>query len=367
VSTPLSSARKAGDALLDRPAEPLTRRRMRAVQVVCLDGPAALQLAEVDEPAADQEHVLIDLRAAGVVYPDVLKTRGLYQDRPALPFVLGQECAGVVRHAPAGSALRPGDRVAAFTAAGAFADVVAVDPDSVLPLPDGISFTQGACLPVNYLTAHCALLTRGRLRAGETVLVHGAAGGVGSAATQLAVALGARVIAVVSSPNKAEVARQAGAAEVVGVSDFSPAVRALTGGRGVDVSVDPVGGDRCVDSLRCLAPGGRLLVVGFTSGVIPTVKVNRLLLTNTDVVGVGWGALAQQPGYVQQQWTDLLPLLKRGQLTPVIGATFDLRDVSHALQLLEDRDLAGRAVLLTDPACSDERPARTTNRPEGAP
>lgn len=158
---------------------------MRAIVVDSLDGPAGLRLAEVPEPEAGED-VVIDVKAAGVVFPDVLKTRGSYQERPALPFVLGSECAGVVRSAPAGGRVKAGDRVAVFTPQGAFAEVVAVPADAALPVPDNVTFAEGACLPVNYLTAHAALRYRGRLAAGETVLVHGAAGGVGTACVQLA-------------------------------------------------------------------------------------------------------------------------------------------------------------------------------------
>src|SRR4051794_10907 len=183
---------------------------VRSVQVVRLDGPAALECSEVPDPVRGPDQVLVEVRAAGVNFPDVLQSRGLYQYKPDLPFGLGSELAGVVAQAPDGSPLRPGDRAAAFSVTGAFSERATVDADHVLPLPDPVSFAAGAALPMNYLTAHFALQVRGHLRAGQTVLVHGAAGGVGTAVTQLAVALGARVIAVVSGEAKAEVARAAG-------------------------------------------------------------------------------------------------------------------------------------------------------------
>ena len=199
---------------------------------------------------------------------------------------------------------------------------------------------------MNYLTMHFALLRRGRLTAGETVVVHGAAGGIGTASVQLARALGARVIAVTSTPAKGDVARRAGADVVVAADGFRDAVAEASGGRGADMVVDPVGGDRFTDSLRCLAPEGRLLVIGFTAGDIPTVKVNRLLLNNIDVVGVGWGAFwLREPGYLAQQWTELLPMLADGRIDPIVGAQFALDDAARALASLEDRSAVGKVVL----------------------
>ncbi len=319
---------------------------MRAVQVVRLDGPAAVEVRDVPEPVRRADQVLVDVRAAGVNFPDVLQTKGLYQYQPDLPFTLGSELAGVVRDAPDDSALRPGERVAAFSGLGAFAETAAVSADHVLPLPDEVSAVAGAGLPMNYLTAHFALAVRGHLRAGQTVLVQGAAGGVGTAAVQLAALLGARVVAVVSTEAKAEVARAAGAHETVAVAGFRDAVKELTSGRGVDLVVDPVGGDRFTDSLRSLAPEGRLLVIGFTAGEIPTVRVNRLLLNNIDVVGVGWGGYALgRPGYLADQWAELLPHLRSGALDPLIGATFPLDGAVDALARIDDRHATGKLVL----------------------
>ncbi len=316
---------------------------MRAVQITRLDGPTALEVVDVPEPTGE---VVVDVHVAGVTFPEVLQSRGEYQLKPELPFVPGSEVAGVVRSAPEGSGLTPGQRVAAFPGLGGFAEVVACSPAMVFPLPDGVSFEAGAALPMNYLTVHFGMVKRGRLREGETVLVHGAAGGVGTAAVQLAAALGAHVIAVTSSPEKAEVAKKAGAHETVLADDFRAQVKELTGGRGVDLVVDPVGGDRFTDSLRCLAREGRLLVIGFTGGEIPTVKVNRLLLNNISVVGVGWGAywMADVP-YLQEQWADLLPLLEAGRLDPVLGASFPLEEASAALLELDERRAAGKVLL----------------------
>lgn len=318
---------------------------MRAALVTTLQGPDSVDVEDVEEPAG-AGRVVIDVEYAGVTFPDVLLTRGLYQIRPPLPFTPGSEVSGLVRSAPDGSGFAAGDRVAAFCGLGGFAQVVAADPAMVFALPAEVPLDAAAGLPMNYLTVHFALLRRGRLRAGETVLVHGAAGGIGTAAIQFAKAHGARVVAVVSDPAKAEVARQAGADDVVAADGFRDAVKELTRGRGVDVVVDPVGGDRMTDSLRSLAPEGRLLVIGFTAGEIPSVKVNRLLLNNISVVGVGWGAFwLADPGYLQQQWEELLPMLRSGALTPVIGAVHQLEDVRGALTAMEQRRALGKVLL----------------------
>ncbi|WP_029429953.1 NADPH:quinone oxidoreductase family protein [Blastococcus sp. URHD0036] len=320
---------------------------MRAVQIQTLDGPGALRVVEIEEPAAGGDQVVIDVHSAGVTFPEVLQSRGKYQIQPPLPFVPGSEVAGVVRYAPEGAAVRAGDRVAAFNGSAGYAEVVAADPRMVFPLPDRLSFAQGAALPMNYLTVHFGLVHRGRLSEGETVLVHGAAGGIGTAAVQLASALGNRVIAVTSSEAKIETARAAGATDVVLAEGFREQVKELTDGRGVDVVVDPVGGDRFTDSLRSLAVEGRLLVIGFTGGDIPTVKVNRLLLNNISVVGVGWGAFWMSRGldYLQEQWADLLPLLEAGKLDPVLGAQFPLEEATQALLELDERRAQGKVLL----------------------
>ncbi|HXV94273.1 MAG TPA: NADPH:quinone oxidoreductase family protein [Pseudonocardia sp.] len=318
---------------------------MRAVQITSLDGPSAVKVVEVDEPRGDGQ-VVVEVHAAGVSFPEVLQTRGLYQVKPELPFVPGSEVAGVVRSAPEGASVRPGDRVAAFPGLGGFAEVVTAPPTAVFPLPDEVSFEAGAALPMNYLTVHFALTRRGGLRAGETVLVHGAAGGVGTAAVQLARALDARVLAVTSSPEKGEVARAAGAHEVVPADGFLARVEELTGGAGVDMVVDPVGGDRFTDSLRSLAPEGRLLVIGFTGGEIPTVRVNRLLLNNIAVVGVGWGAFwTRRPEYLQEQWAELLPLLREGRIDPVLGSVHPLGEAAAAITELDERRATGKVLL----------------------
>lgn len=319
---------------------------MRTVQVTRLDGPSALETAEVPEPVATDNQVLIDVHSAGVTFPDLLMTRGEYQLKPPLPFTPGCEVAGMVVSAPADSDLKTGDRVAAFTMLNGYGEQVVVDPDFVFALPDDFSFDEGAALPMNYLTVEFALFTRGRLQADETVLVHGAAGGVGTAAIQVAKAAGARVIAVVSTREKGAVAAEAGADEWVLVDGFAQAVKDLTGGRGVDIVVDPVGGDRFTDSLRSLAPEGRLLVIGFTAGEIPSVKVNRLLLNNIDVVGVAWGSFAfTRPGYLGGQWPKIRELIATGRIRPPIGDIYPLAQTGAAIGELSERVATGKVIV----------------------
>jgi NADPH2:quinone reductase len=325
---------------------------MRAVQIVELTGPESA-LAEADVPEPEASHVLtpgsgvvVDVHAAGVSFPEVLQTRGQYQVKPPLPFVPGSEVAGVVRSAPEGAAVREGDRVAACCLLGAFAEV-AVAPDFLtFPLSDELDFAQGAGLILNYHTALFSLKHRGRLAEGETVLVHGAAGGVGTATLQIAKGLGARTLAVVSSDEKERVAREAGADEVVRSDGaWKDEVKELSGG-GVDIVIDPVGGDRFTDSLRSLREGGRLVVVGFTGGSIPEVKVNRLLLNNTEVVGAGWGAFVMgKPGINREIGQEVNRLVDEGYVRPIVGARFPLDRAREALELIDGRGATGKVVL----------------------
>ena len=324
---------------------------MRALQIVDLSGPAsALRLVDVPEPEPSHlltpgSGVVVDVHAAGVSFPEVLQTRGEYQVKPPLPFVPGSEVAGIVRSAPDGAAVKAGDRVAAFCMLGGFAEQAVAPEWMTFALPDALDFAQGAGLILNYHTAYFALVTRGRLVAGETVLVHGAAGGVGTAALQVAKGLGARTIAVVSSDAKERVARDAGADEVVRVEGFKDAAKELSGD-GVDLVVDPVGGDRFTDSLRALGEGGRLVVVGFTGGSIPEVRVNRLLLSNTDVIGAGWGAyVLGKPEFNRQVGAALDTLIAGGAVRPVVGPRFALEDAAQALQAIDGRSATGKVVL----------------------
>jgi NADPH2:quinone reductase len=319
---------------------------MRSVQVVRLDGPRGVEVVDAPDPSPGPGQVLVEVHALGMSWPDLLQSRGEYQLRPELPFQLGVDFAGVVVAAPAASGFAPGDRVACVLPYGGGADLVAVDAGSVFPLPDGVDLVEAAALPMNYLTAQFALHTRAQLQPDETVLVHGAAGGVGTASLQVARGYGARTVAVVSTEAKAEFVRGLGADHAVLTDGFLGAVKELTDGRGVDVVVDVVGGDLMTDSLRALAPLGRLLVVGFTGGAIPQVKVNRLLLGNLDVRGVGWGAFAMtRAGYLRSQWDALLPMLESGVLDPPVLTTYPLQEVGRALADLESRAVLGKTVL----------------------
>ncbi len=319
---------------------------MRSVQVVSLDGPSGVHVVDAPDPVPGDAEVLVEVHALGVSWPDLLQSRGEYQIKPELPFQLGVDFAGVVRAAPEGSGFSAGDRVACVLPYGGGADLVAVHPEGVFPLPDAVTFEKAAALPMNYLTAQFALETRAQVREGETVLVHGASGGVGSACLQVAKGYGARTIAVVSTEEKADFARSLGADEAVLVDGFLAAVKELTDGAGVDVLVDVVGGDLMTDSLRSLGQLGRLLVVGFTGGTIPQVKVNRLLLNNTDVRGVGWGAYAMvRPGFMRGQWEALLPMLESGVVDPPVGTTYPVEEVARALGDLEQRTVLGKTVL----------------------
>jgi NADPH2:quinone reductase len=310
-------------------------------------------LAIADLPDPEPSHpltpgagVLIDVHAAGVAFPEVLQTRGEYQYKPDLPFVPGTDIGGVVRSAPEGSGLAEGDRVAACCMTGGFAEV-AVAPDFLtFPLSDELDFAQGAALVMNYHTAYFALVTRGRLADGETVLVHGAAGGVGTATIQVAKGLGARTIAVVSSDEKEEAAREAGADEVVRSDGaWKDEAKELSGG-GVDVVIDPVGGDRFTDSLRSLREGGRVVVVGFTGGSIPEVRVNRLLLNNVEVVGAGWGAFVMgKPDINREIGDEINRLVDAGFVRPIVGARFPLDQAADALELIDGRGATGKVVL----------------------
>ncbi|TMF15926.1 MAG: NADPH:quinone oxidoreductase family protein [Chloroflexi bacterium] len=319
---------------------------MRAQQIERLDGPDGLRMVDTAEPHGD-DHVVIDVSAAGVSFPDLLMSRGLYQVKPPLPFVPGVEVAGTVRSAPAASGFTAGETVMAFTMLGGFAEVATADAAVTRRVPQQLSAEAAAGFLMNYHTAHFALARRAHVREGETVAVHGAGGGVGTAAVQVARGLGARVVAVVSSDEKAVVARRAGAHEIVDTrSGGADALRAVTEGRGADVILDPVGGDRFDESLRCLAPEGRLVVVGFTEGRIPSVQVNRLLFRNVSVLGAAWGAfLAGEPSMFASTQEALDEMIERGVVAPIVGATFPLEKAADALRTLEDRRAVGKVVL----------------------
>jgi NADPH:quinone reductase len=310
---------------------------MRALQVQTEDGPEAIAVVDLPEPDGE---LIVQVRAAAVSFPDLLMTRGEYQVRQPLPFTLGWEAAGDVVRAPAGSPFAVGDRVTSLTF-GAHAEQLAATPETTFPLPDRLSYEEGAALPLNYLTAVAALDRRGHLRAGESVLVHGAAGGVGTATIQVAKAMDARVIASVSTDAKAEIARAAGADEVVVGEDF----RAQLSGP-VEMVVDPVGGtERFKESLRSLATEGRVVVVGFTAGEIPELRVNRLLLRNVDVIGCSFNVLATTPNGMSDAMARLSEFVETGAVRPLIGSTYPLEQGSAALLELAERRATGKVVL----------------------
>ena len=327
---------------------------MRAVQIVDLSGPdSALALVDVPEPCSPPEHpltpgagVLVEVHAAGVSFPELLQTRGEYQLKPPLPFVPGSEIAGVVREAPEEAAVEAGDRVAAFCGLGGFAETAVAPEFLTFPLAPQLDYAQGAGLILNYHTAYFALVLRGRLTAGETVLVHGAAGGVGTAALQVARGLGARPLAVDSSYETRRIAERAGA-ETVRRADgpWKDEAQEASGG-GVHLVLDPVGGDRFTDSLRCLREEGRVVVVGFTGGSIPEVRVNRLLLGNTEVIGAGWGAFAMaRPELCREIGRALALLIGTGHVAPIVGSLYPLERAAEALREIDERRALGKVVL----------------------
>jgi NADPH2:quinone reductase len=325
---------------------------MRAIQITELEGPSSLKQVDVPEPEAahmlapDGRVVVIDVEAAGVSFPEVLQSRGEYQLKPPLPFVPGAEVAGTVKQAPDDSDLKPGDRVAAMVMLGGFAETAVAPEFLTFKLSDKLDAAQGAGLILNYHTAWFCLVTRGRLQpgTGETVLVHGAAGGVGTASLQVAKGLGAKTFAVVSSDHKEQVARDAGADEVFR-SDGAWKDQVKEAG-GADLIIDPVGGDRFTDSLRSLKEEGRLVVVGFTGGSIPEVKVNRLLLNNTEVIGAGWGAYVMpKPKVNAEIQAEIDKLIESGHVRPMVSERFPLERAADALELIDGRGATGKVVL----------------------
>ncbi|HET7399116.1 MAG TPA: NADPH:quinone oxidoreductase family protein [Intrasporangium sp.] len=328
---------------------------MRAFVITDLTGPRAGELREVPEPVgahgwAEGERLLIDVHATGVSFPDLLQSRGEYQHGEPPPYIAGGEVSGVVLEAHPGSRFRPGDRVASLTLWGGLAERALGQPRYTVRLPDSMSFIEGAALQLNYATAWFALYRVG-LWPGETVLIHGAAGGVGTATIQVAQALGATPIAVVSNDTKERVARAAGAQLVVRPEPgWVDEVKALTHGRGVDVVIDPVGGDRLIDSLRSLDVGGRLAVVGFAAGAIPEVRVNRLLLRDLSVVGVAVAPYVERhPQIGAELATALEELSASSAIRPVVGHVLGLDQAGEALALIERREALGKVVVKVKP------------------
>lgn len=321
---------------------------MKALVAQELSGPSGLAYTDIEDPAdvVDQSLVVVDIGAAGVSFPDLLLLRGEYQLRLEPPFIPGMEVAGVVRSAPDDSEFKPGQRVTALSMLGGWAERVAVPPDNIRLTPDGLDDAEAVALLGNYQTMYFALAKRGALRAGETVLVLGSAGGVGTAAIQIAKALGAKVIAMVHRPHAKEFVESLGADVVLPLTDgWLEAVKEATGGRGVDLVVDPVGGEAFDDAVRALATEGRLLVVGFAAGGIPTVKVNRLLLRNVSVIGVGYGEYVNRTPGAQALFEFGVAELVKAGLRPPPPLRFPLAKGADALQTLADGGVLGKVVL----------------------
>jgi NADPH2:quinone reductase len=315
---------------------------MRALRAHSLDGPSALSLDEIPDPAPFEDAVRIAVHAAGIGFVDTLVTRGLYQVRQQPPFTPGMEVAGVVETAPPGSDLSTGQRVYASLPVGGCAETVLAPAHLVAPLPGSLGFAQGAALVVNDHTAHVALTRRAGLQRGERVLVHGAAGGVGSAAVRVGAALGARITAVASTDKRRDAAKAAGAQHVYRPDEWLDAVR---GSGGAYVIIDPIGGDVFDASVRALAQEGRLLTLGYVSGRIPSAPANRLLLRNADVRGVNWlGMIAAHPELFRATADALDRLLTSGMPAPVV-VEYDLTDGARAFADLEARAVVGKAVL----------------------
>jgi NADPH2:quinone reductase len=321
---------------------------MRAVVVDRFMTPGELSVSEAPDPSPTEQQVLVDVHAAGCNFFDTLIVQGKYQVKPPFPFSPGGEIAGVVREVGARvTDVRPGDRVMANVGHGGFAERVAVAPELLHPIPEGMSFEQAAGFPIVYGTAYASVVVRGAVRPGETVLVTAAAGGVGLAAVQIARAVGARVVAVASG-DKLDVAREAGADVAFDYRQegWSDAVRDATDGRGVDVVVENVGGDVFDACTRCVAWGGRLVVVGFSSGKIPNIAANRVLLKHIAVVGVHFGPMYQRELHVvRDSFRAMSCLFRQGKLTPHVSSIVPLSGVAGALEALASRKTVGKIVL----------------------
>jgi NADPH2:quinone reductase len=291
----------------------------------------------------------IEVRAAGCNFFDILMVQGRYQLKPPFPFTPGAEIAGVVRRVGQGVRdFSAGDRVLASAGLGGFAEIAMVGTGGAYKLPRDMSFEEGCALPIIYPTSYAGLVDRGQLAKGETLLVHAAAGGVGIAAVQIGVALGARVIATAGGAEKCEVALREGASFAIDYSDedFVPRVMELTDGRGADVIYDSVGGETTNQSLKCIAWNGRLVIIGFASGPIPEIKANRILLKNIAVTGLHWGAHAQKaPERIPKVFGALFDLYAAGQIRPVIFKSYSLEQVPDALAALGSRKTYGKVVI----------------------
>ena len=325
---------------------------MKAVLCKVFGLPDSLVVEEIDALTPAAGEVVVSVKACGVNFPDTLIVQGKYQFKPPFPFSPGGEVAGVVRALGDGvSNVKVGDAVIAFIGWGGFAEEVRCPAAQVMPIPAGTPFPLAASFVLAYGTSYHALKDRGQLKAGETLLVLGAAGGVGLAACEIGKALGARVIAAASSDEKLALCRQHGANELINYSssDLREQVNALTGKRGVDVVYDPVGGDYSEAALRSLAWRGRHLVVGFAAGDIPKIALNLTLLKGASIVGVFWGSFVKnEPAAFAQNMQELFGLLMKGELKPLISATYPLERAAEALNDMMQRKVVGKIVLVTE-------------------
>lgn len=327
---------------------------MRAWQVQRLGDPdQALELAETEDTSPGPGEVVIDVHAAALNFFDILLCRGEYQERPELPFTPGGEISGTVHEAGEGTNLPVGRRVIATPPLprGGYAEKVAVPESSVFPIPDAMPFEKAAALPITYQTAHVALYHRAQVRPGETVLVHAGAGGVGSAAVQIAKSAGARVIATAGGPEKVGVCKELGAELAVDYREenFVEVVKEATEGRGADVIFDPVGGDVFDGSRRYVAFEGRILIIGFAGGRIAEAPTNHVLVKNYSVVGMHWGLYTRvMPDLVQSTHEDLIELYNAGEIDPLISDIVAFEKLPEALKRLGGRGTSGKIVLGTD-------------------
>jgi len=324
---------------------------VRAMLCHDLTGAGGMAMGEIPSPRPGENDVRIAIRACGVNFPDLLMSRGEYQFRPEPPFAPGMEVAGTVVDAGVRVAeFRPGDRVIARTQSiyPGFAERVTLPADFVLPMPDTMPFDVGAALFVTYQTSYNALIEKARLQAGETVLVHGAAGGVGLAAVQIAKAAGARVIATAGAADKVRFLEREGVDAVIDyeAEDIRDRVREITGKRGVDVVLDPVGGAAFDASLRCLAPEGRLLIVGFASGTIGTARANIVLIKEISLIGIRAGEYAlRHPERMRAAFDQLVDWFEEGLISPRIAARYPLDRATDAVRALEGRAAIGKVVV----------------------
>jgi NADPH:quinone reductase len=322
---------------------------MKAVLCKAHGSPESLVVEEVESPAPGPGQVVISVKAAGVNFPDTLIIQGKYQFQPPLPFSPGSEVAGIVKEVGTGvESVKIGDRVTASSAFGGFAEEFVANADALIPLPAGIDFDVASAFALTYGTSLHALKDRGNLQPGERLLVLGAAGGVGLASIEIGTLLGAQVIAAASTEEKLAVCRQYGASEVINYSeqDLKERIKELTRGQGVDVVVDPVGGDYSEAALRGMAWNGRFLVIGFTAGSIPRVPLNLPLLKGCSIVGVFWGSfVARDPQQSQANFQQLLGWLQEGKLRPHISARYPLEQAADALYDIINRKVTGKIVL----------------------